>query len=188
MIWESMDHPAEERAAALVAAVQGRRELKRLSHWMELHADKPLWAALWQVVANRGVADLEEARTWPAKKLLRRAQDREQTSRVRTNPIARDEAFVCMFCKKEVPPHGRTARDHCPWCLRSRHVDVVPGDRASTCGGRLDPYEVQMSGHDVIIRYACTRCDHQHDVRAVLDGEPPDDWAALVPLSPGLLA
>lgn len=43
------------------------------------------------------------------------------------------EDFVCEKCGKEVKGDGYT--DHCPRCLRSKHVDVNPGDRRSKCNG-----------------------------------------------------
>ena len=47
----------------------------------------------------------------------------------------RDESFTCENCHKEVKPLGYTARDHCPYCLYSKHVDINPGDRQNTCKG-----------------------------------------------------
>ncbi|MDD4027925.1 MAG: RNHCP domain-containing protein, partial [Bacilli bacterium] len=44
-----------------------------------------------------------------------------------------DENFICEVCKKEVKSLGYTARDHCPYCLSSKHVDINPGDRKCTC-------------------------------------------------------
>ena len=34
-----------------------------------------------------------------------------------------DEAFTCVVCNKKVEPLSYTARDHCPNCLCSLHVD-----------------------------------------------------------------
>ena len=41
------------------------------------------------------------------------------------------EAFVCTHCGRTVPGDapGTSQRNHCPHCLRSRHVDVTVGDR-----------------------------------------------------------
>lgn len=48
--------------------------------------------------------------------------------------------FVCENCGKEVQPvTNGSYRNHCPYCLCSKHVDCLPGDRASTCGGIMDP-------------------------------------------------
>ena len=41
----------------------------------------------------------------------------------------KDESFVCENCKKEVEVLNYTSRDHCPFCLYSKHVDINPGDR-----------------------------------------------------------
>ncbi|MCB9681565.1 MAG: RNHCP domain-containing protein [Alphaproteobacteria bacterium] len=98
-----------------------------------------------------------------------------------------DEAFTCVACGRSVPAAGRTARDHCPYCLRSLHVDNVPGDRAADCGGRMDPFEVEVRGHEIAIHYQCTRCRAEKWNRAVTDTDVPDDWEALVRLSSGVL-
>ena len=34
-----------------------------------------------------------------------------------------DEAFVCEHCGKKVEPLGYSCRNHCPYCLYSKHVD-----------------------------------------------------------------
>ena len=127
----------------------------------------------------------DEAVDWPSKRLLRLARGLEQASRVRTNPVHRDEDFTCAHCGAEVRAHGRTARDHCPHCLRSLHVDVVPGDRAADCGGILDPVGVDRRGDDWVIRYRCRTCGADRTNRAILDGDVPDDWQAVVALSVG---
>ena len=45
--------------------------------------------------------------------------------------VKKDEAFTCINCGKEVSPLGYTTRDHCPHCLYSIHIDIMPGDRAN---------------------------------------------------------
>ena len=40
-----------------------------------------------------------------------------------------DEEFICENCGKKVKKLGYTCRNHCPYCLHSKHVDVNPGDR-----------------------------------------------------------
>ena len=48
--------------------------------------------------------------------------------------------FVCRHCGREVLPlTGGSYRNHCPFCLYSLHVDIIPGDRASECGGLMEP-------------------------------------------------
>ena len=41
----------------------------------------------------------------------------------------KDEEFICENCKEKVSKLNYTARDHCPNCLYSKHVDINPGDR-----------------------------------------------------------
>ena len=50
-----------------------------------------------------------------------------------------DESFVCENCGKEIKPLEYSARDHCNYCLYSKHVDIFPGDRANNCKGLLKP-------------------------------------------------
>ena len=38
----------------------------------------------------------------------------------------KDEEFVCENCGKTVEKLNYTARDHCPFCLYSKHVDKDP--------------------------------------------------------------
>ena len=59
----------------------------------------------------------------------------------------------------------------------------MPGDRANGCGGVLDPVGVEIRGGDTVLRYRCRRCGATHRVRAVLDGDSPDDWEAVVATS-----
>ena len=50
-----------------------------------------------------------------------------------------DEVFTCENCGKNVDKLNYTARDHCPYCLYSKHVDINPGDRMNECKGLLEP-------------------------------------------------
>ena len=38
-----------------------------------------------------------------------------------------DEDFICENCNKIVSKLNYTARDHCPFCLYSKHIDNFPG-------------------------------------------------------------
>jgi DNA-directed RNA polymerase subunit RPC12/RpoP len=185
--WEDVDQPAQARAKALLAEADGPKAWKRYGAWLDASGDVALKQALVDHGNAAGAELPDDAIDWPGKKLIRRSRGLQDEAQKRTTPIARDEAFVCISCGKPVPRRGRTARDHCPYCLKSRHVDDVPGDRANPCGGRMDPYEVIVRDQGVVIRYACTRCHAEKQVRAVLDGDVPDDWEALCRLSAGLL-
>lgn len=74
----------------------------------------------------------------------------------------RDEHFICEKCYKEVPPLGYTARDHCPYCLYSKHVDINPGDRKNTCKGLLKPIGIEKFKDTYKILYQCEKCQKLH--------------------------
>ncbi len=50
--------------------------------------------------------------------------------------------FKCLNCGKIVSDSrfmGTENRNHCPFCLWSKHVDIKPGDRAQLCHGLMKP-------------------------------------------------
>ena len=55
-----------------------------------------------------------------------------------------NDSFTCKVCGRLCTPQnaGSDHRNHCPNCLSSLHVDLEPGDRASDCGGIMDPVAV----------------------------------------------
>ena len=69
-----------------------------------------------------------------------------------------DEDFICDYCGKEVKRLNYTARDHCPYCLASKHVDDLPGDRNQTCHGKLVPIEMEKYKDTYKIVYKCEKC------------------------------
>lgn len=73
-----------------------------------------------------------------------------------------DENFVCENCGKTVDRLYYTARDHCPFCLYSKHVDLLPGDRRNTCLGLLEPVGIEKFKDTYKILYTCTRCRASH--------------------------
>lgn len=184
MTWQEADRAPLERADALLAAaeVAPRGELKRLGAWLD-GPGADLRPALVARARARGVEVPDEAVAWPGKRLVRICRGHEEAARERRNPIRRDEAFDCAHCGAAVTPHGRTARDHCPLCLFSLHVDVVPGDRAADCGGLLEPVGLELANGQTIVSYRCQRCGARKRNRAVLDGDVPDSWQALAQLS-----
>ena len=67
----------------------------------------------------------------------------------------KDESFVCENCGKMVDKLNYTARDHCPYCLYSKHVDIMPGDRLNTCLGLLKPIGIEKYKNTMtILRYS----------------------------------
>lgn len=165
--------PSAEVAAleARLTEARSRGAVKALGRAVD--EDPELRARLEALATARGVA---VDPTWTGKKLVRAARDREAASRVRTNPIRRDQAFVCLHCGEEVSAGGGHVRDHCPRCLRSRHVDEVPGDRAAACGGLYDPVGFERAHGEIIIRYTCRACGVPWRGRAHADDQVPPDF------------
>lgn len=70
-----------------------------------------------------------------------------------------DEEFICENCGKKVLKLGYSCRDHCPYCLHSKHVDINPGDRAENCHGDLEPVSLEIdSKKGYVIIYKCKKC------------------------------
>lgn len=74
----------------------------------------------------------------------------------------RDENFTCENCSKNVNKLNYTARDHCPYCLYSKHVDIMPGDRLNNCQGLLKPIGIEKFKNTYKIVYKCQKCNELH--------------------------
>ena len=84
--------------------------------------------------------------------------------------IKNDSGFVCAVCGKSVGPLKYSSRDHCPFCLCSLHLDIMPGDRQNECGGVLAPIDVeQNTKKGYIIKYRCVQCGQEHNNKAAQD-------------------
>ena len=73
-----------------------------------------------------------------------------------------DEEFICENCHKKVSKLQYSARDHCPYCLYSKHVDINPGDRLNECQGLLRPIDIEKHKNTYKIIYECEKCHEQH--------------------------
>lgn len=81
-----------------------------------------------------------------------------------------DNGFTCENCGFTVLPLGRTSRNHCPRCLCSKHVDVLPGDRANTCGGTMDPVGAEPDARrGYVVIHKCRKCGALTRNKAALD-------------------
>ena len=74
-----------------------------------------------------------------------------------------DEGFICENCGRSVPVLGYSSRDHCPYCLYSKHVDIFPGDRSNTCLGLLKPIGISKYKDSFKIIYKCLKCGETHN-------------------------
>lgn len=90
-----------------------------------------------------------------------------------------DEDFVCDVCKKNVSKLGYTARDHCPYCLCSKHVDINPGDRKNDCHGILRPIGLEKFKDRYKIVYKCDKCHEYH--RNIMASD--DDFDKIIEIS-----
>ena len=90
-----------------------------------------------------------------------------------------DEGFICEHCGKEVNPLGYTSRDHCPYCLYSKHVDINPGDRQNTCLGLLKPIDIEKYKDTYKIIYKCEKCHQEHKNIIAKD----DDYNTILSIS-----
>ncbi len=70
-----------------------------------------------------------------------------------------DEEFICENCGRKVTKLNYTCRNHCPYCLHSKHVDINPGDRAENCHGVFRTNRIRnkfQKGY--VIVFKCKKC------------------------------
>ena len=83
-----------------------------------------------------------------------------------------DEEFTCNVCGKLVSKLEYTARDHCPYCLSSKHLDINPGDRSANCGGILEPIDIEKGKKDLYkIVYKCNKCGEIKKNKTAIDDD-----------------
>lgn len=87
------------------------------------------------------------------------------------------EDFVCENCGQEVKGNGYT--NHCPCCLYSKHVDVNPGDRAESCGGLMEPIDLELKDGKYVVVHKCQKCGFIRRNK-IVDG---DNFEAVLKLS-----
>lgn len=92
--------------------------------------------------------------------------------------------FLCENCGRQVlPVSSGSYRNHCPFCLYSKHVDWVPGDRANPCGGLMAPVAYHYhskKGYQVIQR--CQKCGVEQVNIIIRAGDQPDDFELILKL------
>lgn len=90
-----------------------------------------------------------------------------------------DEEFICENCKKKVSKLEYSARDHCPYCLYSKHLDINPGDRQNNCHGLMTPIGIEKYKNSYKIIYNCNKCHQKHKNIMAID----DDFNEIIKLS-----
>ncbi len=86
-----------------------------------------------------------------------------------------EQSFKCGHCKRFIGalPSGGRQRNHCPYCLYSRHVDDKrPGDRASTCNALMAPIGAfqRPNGEHCIVHH-CLGCGFERFNRIGADDD-----------------
>jgi len=75
--------------------------------------------------------------------------------------------FRCSHCKEFVVINdlmGTANRNHCNWCLWSKHVDESKGDRRATCHGGMRPvgltfkHEGRGKTGEIMLIHLCLSC------------------------------
>ena len=86
-----------------------------------------------------------------------------------------EESFTCQVCGRLVTPEdaGTEHRNHCPYCLSSKHLDIEPGDRAADCGGTMEPIAVWVRrGGEWALIHRCRICGTLSSNRVAADDNP----------------
>ncbi len=89
----------------------------------------------------------------------------------------RKEDFICERCGEKVSGSGYT--NHCPKCLWSKHVDINPGDRQSSCQGMMEPVDLELKKGDQVVIHKCVKCGFEKKNKSAEN----DDLDALIKLN-----
>lgn len=94
----------------------------------------------------------------------------------------RNEPFECENCGQRIMPRKTSCRNHCPYCMVSKHVDHFPGDRANPCQGLMDLVSYQLTSHKgLVLEFKCRRCKkHTKNVAAHEDPVQPDSFDKII--------
>lgn len=70
-----------------------------------------------------------------------------------------NSGFICGFCAQKVLALTNGGfRNHCPFCLYSKHLDIGPGDRRSDCKGLMEPVGFRHRGGKQQLLHRCQSC------------------------------
>jgi len=84
-----------------------------------------------------------------------------------------NENFICENCNKKIDKHPEwSARNHCPFCLYSMHLDEkFPWDRLSNCHWLMKPIDIDYKKNKWnMIKHKCLKCSKE-----ILNKIAPDD-------------
>lgn len=92
-----------------------------------------------------------------------------------------NDPFVCENCQKENKAAEVSERNHCSFCLYSKHLDLnKPGDRLSSCRAMMIPTMIDSSGKKgMMLIHQCTKCKKRISNKLADD----DNWDLVIKLS-----
>lgn len=94
-----------------------------------------------------------------------------------------NRGFRCVLCERDVQPlTNGSYRNHCPYCLASRHLDDAPGDRAARCGGVMDACGLRASKKGLQLAHRCRACGVVRYNRVAEETTQPDDVGQILRL------
>ena len=96
-----------------------------------------------------------------------------------------NESFTCENCNKSVLKHPEgSARNHCPFCLFSKHLDSdFPGDRLSKCLWVMEPIGIDNKKNKWwMILHKCKKCKKEIPNSVASDDHFTDFIGTLHPL------
>lgn len=103
-----------------------------------------------------------------------------------TRSLDFNQDFTCLHCGQHISSSFRLAgvqnRNHCPYCLWSRHMDLFEaGDRLSACKSAMEPIGLTLKrcrkkyssamGGELMLIHCCTACDRVSINRIAADDE-----------------
>lgn len=85
--------------------------------------------------------------------------------------------MICLNCRKEIKNSryiGTKNRNHCPYCLYSKHLDLkIPGDRKSSCLGLMKPIGLTFKKDgEIMLIHKCLKCGEFAKNRIAGDDDP----------------
>jgi hypothetical protein len=93
--------------------------------------------------------------------------------------------FTCLHCRNFVSTHpilsGVNNRNHCPYCLYSRHLDLLePGDRLAACKAGMRPVGLALKRSnkkyaglgELLLIHLCEECGRVSLNRMAADDDP----------------
>ncbi|PGM47119.1 RNHCP domain-containing protein [Bacillus thuringiensis] len=96
-----------------------------------------------------------------------------------------NEGFTCISCGIDILPlDNGSSRNHCPFCLTSIHLDIIPGDRLSMCTGEMKAIELEYhskKGYQIL--HKCTKCNEIRKNKIAENCVQPDNLDKLIALN-----